>query len=231
MHNATYSIFQSWSVVLVLISIHGSVWLPSQLLSILYGCLQLALLVQLGVTSNLKTRSTMAAAVLSVLVALTICLLSYIEHRNSFRPSILLTGYFLLTILFDAARTRTMWIADEDKAISITFSITVAVKLGMIILENTDKTVLPNKAPYSKEERAGLFGKSLFLWLNSLMTQGFRKSLLPADLRPVDSQMLHQGLSQKFQSLWGGSFCKLEYSNGWHLPGILLNLVLVKSDL
>ena len=149
--------------------------------------------------------SSAAAGFVSTLVLAN---LSFLEHSRSPRPSLLINGYLFLTLLFDVAQVRTLWLA-SSKADEITFSrlstaVTV-VKAALVCAESQRKTrwMRWNFKDHSPEETSGLFGLGSLLWLNRLFLRGFRKVLATEDLFPLDrslgSETLHAKLAAQVE--------------------------------
>ncbi|KAH8666519.1 putative ABC multidrug transporter [Xylariales sp. PMI_506] len=170
-----------------------------------YVGLQLALVVLVAVRSFSVTDLFIASTVLQFVSALCMVALSFFDHSRSLRPSLLLNGYLFLTLLFDAAETRTFWLASSTKAeVAYTslFTAAIAVKLVIFALEAKQKTKWvrwDTKEPHSPEETTGIFGLGVYFWLNSLFIDGYRGVLRVNDLYPLDHAMRGQLLYERFQ--------------------------------
>ncbi|CAK7227110.1 hypothetical protein SBRCBS47491_006458 [Sporothrix bragantina] len=167
-----------------------------------------------------------ASSALAVVASLCILALSQAEHARSPRPSILLSSYLLLGVLFDITMTRTFWMAREDSlnagvvsGLSVTvagydlnsaetvfcrlFTAVLAFKVVLLVLEAIQKKSLlrPDAGwkleDHSPEETSGLFGLSAYAWLNSLFWQGYRSVLSVDDLFALDPSMSTKLLEAK----------------------------------
>lgn len=137
-------------------------------------------------------------------------LMSYLEHSRSPRPSVLLNAYIFLTVLFDIASIRTLWLA-SDNFDEVTFSrlstAALSVKVLVLVLESQHKTrwIRWDAKDHSPEETTGVFGLGAFLWLNQLFLTGYRKVLTIDDLFPLDQSMaskpLQDRLARNFEAL------------------------------
>lgn len=131
--------------------------------------------------------------------------LSFLDHSRSPRPSILLSFYLFLTVLFDVAETRTFWLASGTKAeltYTSVFTAAMALKVVILLLEAQHKTkwvTWDSKDPHSPEETTGIFGLGVYFWLNSLFANGYRNVLQMKDLYPLDHAMRGQLLQDKFE--------------------------------
>lgn len=178
-----------------------------QLASISLAALQLTLLILWAVTSSTTithTRATIPTAALTFIVAIAFSLLSWYEHARSVRPSFILTIYLFLSILLDNARTRTLWMLSEHRAIPIVFTCTMVLRCVLVILESTEKRnilIQPYKE-YPKESTSGTFNRSVFYWLSSLFINGYKNVLSLGDLFPLDKNLYSEKLQSEFQSAW-----------------------------
>ncbi|EDN98254.1 hypothetical protein SS1G_13112 [Sclerotinia sclerotiorum 1980 UF-70] len=89
--------------------------------------------------STLKTRATVPAAALLLVDALGLLALSHLEHVHSVKPSALINAWLLLTLPFDIARARTLWLDNANTSIAAVFTSTLGVKVMVIIAEAIEK--------------------------------------------------------------------------------------------
>jgi ATP-binding cassette, subfamily C (CFTR/MRP), member 1 len=131
--------------------------------------MQIALLILHALNPSLRTHATIAAATLTVLDGLGLCLLSHSEHIHSVRPSAIINAYLLLTLPFDVARSRTLWLGQATRSIGATFTSALAVKLIILIAEAIEKrAILLDRYRYSSPEvTSGIYSRSFFWWLNT----------------------------------------------------------------
>lgn len=142
---------------------------------------------------------------LGLATALTMALMSHYEHSRSRRPSILLSVYLSLTVLFDAAHDRTLWLSSSspvDLVFTKIFTTAVAIKAMILVLESRQKSKLiiyddPAAKP-TPEETSSIFSLSTFVWLNSLFVSGYKKVLDQDDLYPMDQDMAALRLQSVF---------------------------------
>jgi ATP-binding cassette subfamily C (CFTR/MRP) protein 1 len=165
--------------------------------------LQLTLLI-LWTSSSLLTSASIPAAVLSLLVAIAILTLSYIEHIRAIRPSFLLNIYLSCAILSDMVQIRTLYLRDHGSLIASVQVAGLAVKIILLILEaQTKRSYL--KLPYSDyppEAISGIFNRTFFVWINPMFMIGFQKILALEDLYSVDKHLLSEHLRQVIQISW-----------------------------
>ncbi|KAJ5701344.1 hypothetical protein N7488_008892 [Penicillium malachiteum] len=169
-----------------------------------FATIHLVLLILNVLNSSLRTQATIAASALSFIASLSLCLLSHLEHGRSVRPSPLINGYILFTLLFDVARCRTLFLDGGSKAISGCFAGMIGVKVMVLLAEAAEKRSIL-LTPYhglSPEETSGIYSLSFFFWLNQLMTSGFRGVLRNEDLYPIDSDMTAEVLQRRMKRAW-----------------------------
>ncbi|KAJ5628297.1 hypothetical protein N7490_010525 [Penicillium lividum] len=170
---------------------------------IIYAILQIALVILAAAGHVHATAMFTAASVLKLLGALAILLLSVLEHARTTRPSMLLTGYLLLTLLLDAAQSRTLYLSSTvsiERAYSNLFTAAVAVKVVVLLLESQQKTrwVDWDRKEHSPEETSGIFSLGVFFWLNRLFLAGYKNIFSTNDLYPLDGAMDPTILHEKF---------------------------------
>ena len=169
----------------------------------IFSILQVVNIVEVS-QSSLRTRASLAAALLAFAAAVGLWTLSYVEHRKSIRPSSIINAYLLLTLPFDAAQLRTRWLRGEDLAGNGVASAILGVKLLVLIYEATEKRSLL-LAPYvdpSPEATSGLYSRGLFWWLNPLFRLGFRNVVNEDDLFAADEDLLSKSLEIRFGRHW-----------------------------
>lgn len=103
---------------------------------------------------------------------------------RSVKPSTLVNVYLFLTLLFDCAIARTLWLITGPSVVARLFVTTAAVKFAMLALEAWDKRsiLLAQYQGLSPESTNGILGRSVFWWLNPLMKTGFGQYLTDQDL-------------------------------------------------
>ncbi|KAL2208337.1 P-loop containing nucleoside triphosphate hydrolase protein [Sarocladium strictum] len=184
--------------------------IPLQILKIVFiiihAVLQLGLLVVACVPGAIILRE-LSIAGLSLVVAAQILLaaVSVLQHTRSRRPSFLVDVYLLLTLLFDIAQARTLWLASVSTlgaSFARLFTSAVAVKLVVLCLEAWDKTrwIVPDAATNpqrSPEESSGFYSLASYSWLRLLFLRGYRKVLALDDLYPLDSELSIQRVAPR----------------------------------
>ncbi|KAF7512373.1 hypothetical protein GJ744_001941 [Endocarpon pusillum] len=157
-----------------------------------FAVLQAIMLILLCIPGLIpKTRASIATVALSTALAFALVPLSHLEHTRSFRPSALLSLYFGLSMLFDAARARTLWCISDNVLFAVFFSINLGFRLVLFILESLQKQAgfKPSYQELALEEAVNVFNRNTFWWLNSLLFDGFRHVLRVATLPTIDGRL------------------------------------------
>ncbi|GKT41588.1 ABC transporter atnG [Colletotrichum spaethianum] len=134
---------------------------------------------------------SIASWAVSVISSLLLLLVSKLEHSRSLAPSALLQTFLLLTVVLDATRIRSVWFAGGLYHESQLVFIQLFIKIFLLFTESRSKAAVISipARQVSREEIAGIFGKGLALWVNPLLSLGWRKDLTVDDLEPVDEPL------------------------------------------
>lgn len=158
--------------------------------------LELLTLVFIGTDHGETTRISIPSAILSLLASLAIVILSHYEHTRSQRPSFLLAFYLCLTVLLRSVMARTYWSLGTYRTVASIAIAALVVQIVMAVLENGVKqqhSIEAHTEKISKEEIAGFVSRSLFLWLNSLLWTGYRRTLTSLDLNQLIQIYIRHG--------------------------------------
>lgn len=128
--------------------------------------------------------------------------------------------YLAISLLFDVAVARTLWLLDGIESIAIIFTVATSLKLVVLLLE------AHGKAPYLRvpfsffppEAISGIFSRSVFWWLNPLLKRGFGSILAIDDLYVLDHELSSELL---YGSLWK-RWTSTEHT---HRHALLINVV------
>ncbi|KAI9645295.1 hypothetical protein NHQ30_006030 [Ciborinia camelliae] len=169
-----------------------------------FTIMQTILLIMNNTTSKLKTRATVPAAALLLVDSLGLCALSHLEHLHSVRPSALINVWLLLTLPFDMARARTLWLDHANIPTAAVFTSALGVKIMVIIAEAVEKRhiLLDRYRQTSPEATSGIYSRSFFWWLNAIMTTGFQRIIRNEDLYAIGEEMSSQTLYFRAQNAW-----------------------------
>ncbi|KAF6524509.1 hypothetical protein HZS61_013008 [Fusarium oxysporum f. sp. conglutinans] len=196
---------------------------------ITYVGLQIALLIQVGMGSFHVTRIFIASSVVNLVAALAMVMISYTDHNRSPRPSTLLNTYLFLTLLFDIAQSRTLFLLSESTpeiTYSAVFTTSLAVKIVILFLETKSKNkwITWDRDEHSPEETSSIFSLGVLSWLNSIFLQGYRSTLSMDDLYPLDVALHSKQLHDRF--LANMDYSKLK-GDSYGLVKVLVKTLLV----
>ncbi|KAK7398601.1 hypothetical protein QQX98_012010 [Neonectria punicea] len=174
-----------------------------------FAALQFSLLAIISRFHHGPVQGLSIAATSSSLVAgLAMIALSWAEHTASPRPSTTLKGYLVLTLIFDIAQARTLWLeAVGPPWFAPLFTASVATKGLSLIVEAQHKTrwLLWDIQEHSPEEWCGIFGLALYSWLHRLFVMGYKTLLSIDNLYALDKDLSAEAAKQlePTTSFWG----------------------------
>ncbi|CAI7603846.1 hypothetical protein PCG10_001957 [Penicillium crustosum] len=216
------TILQILPILLILILIPVRLWqlsqkrnkvVPSWLVLVKLGAwfnllgLQIAQTALWALPAADSTKASVPANVILTIGVLALALLSYAEHTRSVRPSFILNTYLFCSLLFDIARSRTLWLRSADafnNTLAIVATVAVGVKLLLFVLEAVEKRhILKSEyAGYPPEATAGFYNRAVFWWLNPLFKIGFTGVLRVEDLFALDKELSSERLLARFDEKW-----------------------------
>ena len=171
--------------------------------------LQLTVLLLWAVDSPLGTQASIPAAALDFAAACTLCVLSSYEHTRSIAPSVIIDTYLFFSLLFDAARLRTLFLIDnvEVRSIAVVGALSIAIKVGVLVSEASSKRayLLQNYHHLSPEATSGTYSKAVFWWLNGLLRAGYSSLLGVSDLYEIDERLSSAVVARRFEVAWAAA--------------------------
>ncbi|KAL8856229.1 MAG: hypothetical protein Q9178_007146 [Gyalolechia marmorata] len=187
------------------VKVQPKFWLPLKLLLYaLFVILQIALVALWARPTAIETRASIPNAVVTLVGFLALAVLSYFEHQRTIRPSSLLELYLLFSLVFDAARLRTLWLQGYNNTVAAVSTGALAIRFLLLVVEAVGKQsfLRTEWMSQSPEAKSGLFGKCLFLWLNRLFRTGYGNSLAVEDLLPLDKHLTSNYLYDRVYQPW-----------------------------
>ena len=138
-----------------------------------------------------RTSASVPNSVIALLGILSLLALSIIEHHKSIRPSLIIEAFLLLTLLFDAAHVRTLWLQQYNNSVAAATTVSFIFKAILLCIEARGKHHILRSEwqTTSSEATAGLISKLFFLWQNPLLLKGFSESLSVDSLLPLDKHL------------------------------------------
>lgn len=175
-----------------------------QLLLALFTILQATTLALWTTAPASQTRTSVAAATLSLAAAIGLACLSYFEHLHSIRPSSLINVYLLLTLPMDFAQVRTLWLRGSSSTVAAVFSSVSAVKLAILVAEAIEKhnSLLSPFENHVPESTSGIYSRASFWWLNPLFLLGYKEVITNDSLLATDEKLMSEPVYRQFQRRW-----------------------------
>lgn len=155
-------------------------------------------------TSAVTTKASLPAAALSFAASVSLLGLSYAEHVYTYRPSTVLSLFLLFSILFDATRTRTLWLQGYNRSAAIAALVATVLKIVMLAVEATEKCgfLRPQYCALPPEVTSGIFSRWIFSWQLPLFRAGYSKKLEIDALSPLEKHFKSSYLQHQLQTRW-----------------------------
>ena len=168
---------------------------------------QIALLIYWTQPSAVATKASLPAAALSFVASISLLGLSYVEHVYSYRPSTVLNLFLLFSVLFDATRTRTLWLQGYNRPQAIAALVATVIKILLLTVEAIEKRrfLRPQYRDLPSEVTSGVFSHWLFSWQLPLFRMGYSHTLRIESLFPLEKHFKSSYLQSKLQDRWGKS--------------------------
>jgi ATP-binding cassette, subfamily C (CFTR/MRP), member 1 len=165
---------------------------------------EIGFLILCAQASAVTTRTSLPAAALSFAASLSLLGLSYTEHVYSYRPSTLLNLFLLFSVLFDATRTRTLWLQGYNRPLAIAALVSTVVKLVMLPVEAYEKRgfLRPQYRELPPEVTSGILSRWAFWWQLPLFRAGYSKKLEVDTLFPLEKHFKSSHLQRTLQVRW-----------------------------
>ncbi|KAG0352787.1 hypothetical protein BGX24_007465, partial [Mortierella sp. AD032] len=115
--------------------------------------------------------------------------LNVFEHRYEIRSSTAIFCYYLLSLITGSITVRTLSEISSDPSSTTTATTLYYVYFGLIIIGFTieawprGKTQVQQKSTASSYEKANIFSRFLFHYLQHLITDGYKRPLQPSDVQ------------------------------------------------
>ena len=135
-----------------------------------------------------------------------VCCLSFIHHRRSIQPSDPITFYLLASIICDI-----LWMSFPGPNIhSLQYKFTLLAIVGLVIkfvllvfeCQGKQFALYRTHRKLSPEETGGRLHRTLFWWINALLSKGLKTSLEVADLPVVDRNLSSDALRKVVLRTW-----------------------------
>lgn len=116
--------------------------------------------------------SSVFASVTALIASISLCGISWLEHRRSTRPSDVVAAYLLACLFRDCLW---LFLVKETSQRRKGLLIQALIELVLLIIESLDKSSLYKRAVEpSPEDRASFINRMLFFWVNKILFKGYK---------------------------------------------------------
>ncbi|KAI1805949.1 P-loop containing nucleoside triphosphate hydrolase protein [Daldinia bambusicola] len=196
--------FRLWSLrrspVVVSLGFVGQVKI---LLSILFALSVLGRFVALDDLTSDRTYFH-ASQGLQIAAVLMLCVLSFLEHQRSMRPSSVITLYLIACITRDFLEISDMLQGQGSRFMQDPILAQITLEAALLVAENLEKEQTKEYSGQyvSPEEKSGLLGRIFFWWINPVLVEGYHNVLLNSNLPAVDSELLSRPIRAAAIHAW-----------------------------
>ena len=171
------------------------------MLSVLFGLHLLFLLL------GPRTKLSLPAASLSVAAILAAIALSLMEDRRSVRPSDLLVLYFSASTILSIPRLRSLWLITLSSAVAgrVIWTVIFIGTVIVVFLESLGKTMFLRPSfqhNVTKEQAAGFWSRSFFVWLLPFFQVGYFRVLSIGDVPGIDDDLAEEAAWTRLYACW-----------------------------
>ncbi|KAJ6785127.1 hypothetical protein PWT90_07569 [Aphanocladium album] len=155
--------------------------------------------------TDAHTHTALAATILTVFASVAISAVIYAHHLYDLQSSSLSSTYVAVTMLLDATRSRSFFLRDKVP-LGAAAAVTAGLKLAMVLAEEVPKTgLILHPSPHvGRESTSGFLSRLCFLWVNPLLSYGYRHDDLAVDdiggLGPeFAAELLHRNFGRRWR--------------------------------
>ena len=141
---------------------------------------------------TVKTRAAIACVVVDLIATFMLALVSYFEHYRNSRPSSIIGIYLTVSVVFNAARVRTLFATDGARPLGIMLLVATVIKSSLLVLELKEKRemLIAKEEFNAPEATSGFFNRLVFWWLNPLLLRGYKTPLQEDSLFEVQPSLI-----------------------------------------
>lgn len=173
--------------------------------ALLMGC-SIAMVFLWASLPALSTKMTIPAAGLSVAASLCITVFLFTEHLYSYRLSTFLSLFMSITLLLGIAKTYSCFYRVGTGPVFSFYVLDCVTRFLLLISQEVSKRRLIRQetleSDVGSEAASGFWTRSLFLWLNSTLLLGFRKTLSVEELPALAPEFRAKTLFEAFKPQW-----------------------------
>ncbi|KAI1382387.1 ABC transporter [Hypoxylon crocopeplum] len=132
-----------------------------------------------------------ASRTLEFIATLILCVLSWLEHRRSIRPSDLIVLYLLGCLIRDGFEIPWVVQRQRDWLMQDPILARMILEVALFATENLqkDRIQMSTHEDVSLEETSSILSRAFFWWINPILSEGYRNVLLNCDLPSIDTKL------------------------------------------
>ncbi|KAI1209043.1 ABC transporter [Annulohypoxylon truncatum] len=190
-------------------------------LSILFALSSLGRLLALGNSTLNETNLHVASRALELAAALVLCILSWLKHRRSVRPSDTIILYLVACLIRDCFELPSTIRGQSDWLMQDPILAQLVLETSLLATENLQKDLIRKSLndDISSEEKSSILGRTFFWWINPILYEGYHNVLLSYDLPSIDTKLLSKPTRIAALHAWER---RLRPENRMTLPRVLL---------
>ncbi|KAI1090683.1 ABC transporter [Rostrohypoxylon terebratum] len=218
--------FRSWRLrrapPVVISGFHGH---SKTVLSILLALSSLGRFVALGNSALNEYDLHIICRALEAAAALVLCVLSWLKHRRSVRPSDTIILYLVACLVRDGFELPSNIQWQSDWLMHDPILAQIVLEASLLATENLPKDHIRQSLgeDVSSEEKCGILGRTFFWWINPILFEGYHNVLSGHDLPSINTQLLSKPTRIAVLNAWK-QIPRPE--NGMTLPIVLLKCLL-----
>ncbi|KIX01229.1 uncharacterized protein Z518_08954 [Rhinocladiella mackenziei CBS 650.93] len=174
----------------------------------------LALLVLRVQNQSFTTSASLAADVLYVIATSIALTLSFLDHQRSLRPSTIFSLYLSASVIFGAARTRTLWLMGSRSPVPVAMTVALAFTVTTLLLQSTKKNIIssPQNPSFAPEQLSGIWNRTIFAWIIPTLRAGYARIISLHDLPILDTKLESRYMQEKLNATWAKYNYRSRYS-------------------
>ncbi|KAI0889767.1 ABC transporter [Annulohypoxylon maeteangense] len=194
-------------------------------LSILFTISSLGRLIALESSTLNELNLHIASRTLELAAASVLCVLSWLKHRRSIRPSDTIIIYLVACLIRDCFELPSSIRGQSDWLMQDPILAQLVLETSLLATETLQKDLIKKSSneDVSSEEKSSILGRTFFWWINPILYEGYHNVLLGYDLPSIDAKLLSKPTRAAALLAWEQ---RLRPENAMTLPRVLLKCLI-----
>ncbi|KAI0147916.1 ABC transporter [Hypoxylon sp. NC0597] len=194
-------------------------------LSILFATSSLGRLISLEDWTLNGSNLLIASRALELVAAVALCVLSWLEHRRSIRPSDPIILYLIACLVRDGLELPSTIQWQRDWLMQDPMAAQMVLEVALLAVEDLQKVPIKESSHenVSLEEKSSILGRTFFSWIHPILFEGYRNILLGHDLPSIDTKLRAKPIRAAALSAWDR---RARPENKMTLPKVLLRCLM-----